>query len=169
VISLIIKNQNLIAFRTIDKSLLIRVLFFLFISFWCIGFLLPTFYSIQNPVINFFLKNIYATVCHQENSKCIAIGSGQMFVCARCAGIYFGGLLAVVSILVFYIPFIRKKFLILSILPLLCDVFFTTVGIYNYSQTLSFATGFVFGTASFFVILYELEFFFNQKLIKGYE
>ena len=168
-ISYTIKNHNLIKAGTIDKSLLLRVLILFSLSFWCIGFLLPTFYSIQNPVIQFFLKNIYSTVCHQENSKCISIGSGQMFVCARCAGIYFGGLFAVISSLVFDTPFIRNRFLFLSVLPLLTDVLLSTINIYNYSQILAFITGILFGTVLFLVILYELENFFKQKLIKGYE
>jgi uncharacterized membrane protein len=169
VISSTIKNQNLITTEIIDKSILLRVFILFSLSFWCIGFLLPTFYSIQNPVIQFFLKNIYASVCHQENSKCISIGSGQMFVCARCAGIYFGGLFAVILSLVFDSPLIGNRFLFLSVLPLLTDVFFTTINIYKYSKTFSFITGILFGTVLFLVILNELENFLKQGLIKRYE
>jgi uncharacterized membrane protein len=169
VISSIIKNQNLITIGSIDKSLLLRIIIFFSLSFWCIGFLLPIFYSVQNPVVFFFVKNIYASVCHQVNSKCITIGSGQMFVCARCAGIYFGGLTAVVLSLVLFTPFIGNRFLFLSVLPLLTDVFFTTIKIYNYSQILAFSTGILFGIVLSLVILSELENFFNQKLVKGYE
>ena len=92
-----------------------------------------------------------------------------MFVCARCTGIYFGGLIAIASSLVMHTPFIINRFLILAILPLLFDIFITTVGIYNYSQALAFITGILFGTVLCLVILNELENIFKQNLIKRYE
>lgn len=71
--------------------------------------------------------------------------------------------------LVLFTPFIGNRFLFLSVLPLLTDVFFTTIKIYNYSQILAFSTGILFGIVLSLVILSELENFFNQKLVKGYE
>jgi uncharacterized membrane protein len=80
-----------------------------------------------------------------------------MLVCARCAGIYFGAFISAIFSLFIFIPFISKKLLMISILPLLLDVFFTTTGVYSYSQFLSFVTGIIFGIAICLFTMEELE------------
>jgi uncharacterized membrane protein len=120
------------------------------------GFLMPLITSIENPFINYLLKRLYSTTCHQEGLKCISIGNDKMLVCARCAGIYFGAFISAIFALFIIFPFISNKILLISILPLLMDVFLTSSGIYSYSQFLSFATGVIFGIVIFLFTMEEL-------------
>jgi len=127
------------------------------LAIWITGFLLPLITTLDNPFANFFLKRLYSTVCHQENFKCISFGNDKMLVCARCAGIYFGAFITSISSLFFIVPFISKKILMISILPLMMDVFLTTSGVYTYSQALSFMTGIIFGIVIYLFTILELE------------
>jgi uncharacterized membrane protein len=129
----------------------------LFLATWITGFLLPIVTTIENPFINFLLKRIYSPVCHQENLKCISIGSSKMLVCARCTGIYFGALITAISSLFITIPFVSKKILMIAILPLIADVLLTSIGLYSYSQLLSFMTGILFGAVIYLFTILELE------------
>ena len=92
-----------------------------------------------------------------------------MLVCARCAGIYSGALIAGVLSLFMIVPSISSRVLILSVLPLGIDVLFTFTGIYTYSQSLAFITGLTFGGIGYLLILSELENLFWNKLYLGNE
>ena len=116
---------------------------------------------------NFLLSKIYSTVCHQESAKCISIGSASMLVCARCAGIYSGALTAGLFTLLLIVPSISLKVFMLSLIPLVIDVFFTFTGVYGYSQSLAFATGLVFGGVMYLFLLNELENLFSNKTFSG--
>jgi uncharacterized membrane protein len=118
---------------------------------------------------NFLLSKIYSTVCHQESAKCISIGGASMLVCARCAGIYAGALTAGYLTLILITPSINLKVFILSLIPLLIDVFFTFTGVYVYSQILAFATGSIFGIAVYLFLQSELENLFVNNLYPGNE
>jgi uncharacterized membrane protein len=43
---------------------------------------------------------LYRPGCHQITDRCLDLGFGPMAVCARCAGLYFGGTLALAWTLV---------------------------------------------------------------------
>ena len=115
----------------------------------------------------FLLSKIYSSVCHQESAKCISIGGASMLVCARCAGIYFGALTAGLLSLILIVPSISRRIFMLSLIPLLIDVFFTFTGVYNYSQGMAFATGLIFGNVVYLFLLSELENLFSNKLYWG--
>jgi len=87
-----------------------------------------------------------------------------MLVCARCAGIYSGALIAGLLSLLLIVPSISRRILILSSIPLAMDVFFTFTGVYNYSQLLAFATGLAFGGIIYLLIVSELENLFSNKI-----
>jgi len=57
----------------------------------------------------------------------------------------------------------------LSLIPLVIDVFFTLTGAYVYSQSLAFTTGLAFGGIVYLLILSELENLFWNKLYLGNE
>jgi uncharacterized membrane protein len=118
---------------------------------------------------NFLLSKSYSTVCHQESTKCISLGSDTMLVCARCAGIYFGALLAGLLGLFYTIPLLSIKVLMVSAIPLLADVFLTLSGVYAYSQLAAFATGLIFGSVVYLFVLKELENLFSNKSLMGNE
>jgi uncharacterized membrane protein len=92
-----------------------------------------------------------------------------MLVCARCAGIYSGALIAGVLSLFMIVPSISRKVFMLSLIPLVIDVFFTLTGAYVYSQSLAFTTGLAFGGIVYLLILSELENLFWNKLYLGNE
>ena len=146
-----------------------RFLLLSFLSIWILGFLLPAISSSNNLMAKFILSKIYSTVCHQESAKCISISGASMLVCARCAGIYAGALTAGLFSLILIVPSISRKVFKFSLIPLVIDVFFTLTGIYNYSQSLAFATGFIFGNVVYLFLLSELENLFSNKLYLGNE
>jgi uncharacterized membrane protein len=151
------KNFKIISLKPDHKLFLIRFFILLLLVIWMAGFLLPLITSIENPFINYVIKRLYSTTCHQESFKCISIGNDKMLVCARCAGIYFGALISAIFGL-FIIPlFVSKKLLLISIVPLLLDVLLTSSGVYSYSQFLSFATGIIFGIAIYLFTFEELK------------
>jgi hypothetical protein len=57
---------------------------------------------------------------------------------------------------------ISLKVLIISSVPLLLDVCFTFLGIYDYSQTIALMTGLAVGGIIYLILLTELEKFYNQ-------
>ncbi|MCU0364916.1 MAG: DUF2085 domain-containing protein [Ignavibacteriaceae bacterium] len=146
-----------------------RLLFLFLLSILTIGFLLPTITSIDNSLSNFLLTKVYSTVCHQESAKCISIGGASMLVCARCAGIYAGALVSGLFSLLTLVRPISTKVLILSVIPLVIDVFFTFTGVYNYSQSIAFASGLAFGGILYLLVIAELENLFSNKSFKGNE
>ena len=92
-----------------------------------------------------------------------------MLVCARCAGIYSGALLAGLLSLIMIIPLIGGRVLVLSSIPLASDVFLTFTGVYNYSQGFAFATGLVFGCIAYLISISKLEELFSNKSFMGNE
>lgn len=92
-----------------------------------------------------------------------------MLVCARCAGIYLGAFIAGLSSLIFIAPLINRRVLILFALPLVIDVLFTFIGVYTYSKSVAFVTGFIFGGPAYLVVILELENLFSNKMYKGNE
>jgi len=159
-----INNSTELLFEHKPKIILMRLLLLSFLSIWIYGFLISSITSINNSVLNFLLSRIYSNVCHQESAKCISIGSASMLVCARCAGIYSGALIAGLISLLLIVPSISRRVLILSSIPLAMDVFFTFTGVYNYSQFLAFATGLAFGGIIYLLIVSELENLFSNKI-----
>lgn len=129
-----------------------KIILFLFISFWCIGFAYPLsrLIGLSNPILEFFLKNSYGNVCHQQHDKLLEISGIKLFVCWRCAGIYLGAFTAS-----FFDLFISKKILITNFLflassiPMLVDVTLYSLGIYSYSNWTAFLTGMVFAFITF--------------------
>lgn len=162
-------NSTELIFEHRPKIILMRFLLLSFLSFWILGFLLPAISSANNLMTNFLLSKIYSTVCHQESAKCISIGSTSMLVCARCAGIYAGALIAGLLSLLTNRPSISRRVLIFSSIPLAIDVFLTFTGVYKYSQSLAFTTGLAFGGIVYLLILSELENLFFNKPFKGNE
>jgi uncharacterized membrane protein len=151
------------------NSTLIRLLLLSFLILWTIGFLQPTFLTQNNSLANYFLAKIYSRVCHQESSKCIIIANESMLVCARCAGIYFGAMIAGLLTLIHSIPELKLKVLLIASIPLLLDVCLTFLGVYKYSPTIAFITGLAFGSVIYLFLLSELENLFSNKSINRNE
>ena len=155
--------------RTFPTTFLIKILFVSIVIIWILGFLYPILFNKQFDLTNYIFRRIYSPVCHQDHNKCITINSNEMFVCARCAGIYFGALIAGLSALIFQFTSIKIKTLLIFLVPLIVDVSFTTAGIYSYSKTLAFTTGLIFGSIVSLFLLYEIENLFLNKPIQKNE
>ena len=140
-----------------------KFLFIFLVTIWIVGFISPNLFNTQNTITNYILKRIYSPVCHQDHNKCIIINSNPTLICARCAGIYFGALIAGIVSVFFLSRSIKIKTLLLVLLPIAIDVTFTTLGFYSYSKTLAFFTGLIFGTIVFLFLLNEFQSLFLNK------
>ncbi len=143
----------------------IKFLLFFLIAVWISGFLVEFFIKDLPALALFhpFLNKTYSGVCHQDPNKLISCENAHMLVCARCAGIYFGAFFS--SLLAFfYVPEfkLKSKYLIYASAPVLLDVILTTIGVYAYTKTAAFLTGFLLGSISFFYILGSLQMFFED-------
>jgi uncharacterized membrane protein len=106
-------------------------------------------------------------VCHQNFEKCLTINGIQMLVCARCAGIYSGALIAAVIFLVVTYSFSTMKLFLLALLLMLLDVVFTNLLIYTYIKPFSFITGLFVGSTGYTIILKQFENFLIEKFMQN--
>lgn len=97
------------------------------------------------------------------------IADESMFVCARCTGIYLGALIVGLITFNYKIPHFGLNLLLLALVPLFIDVFFTTVGFYTYSKFVALSTGLIFGSVVYLILINELENYFSIKSINRNE
>lgn len=141
-----------------NKTRIVSILLFILLLIWNLGIFSPALKFISNNIIQAipFLKISYSKVCHQIPEKSMTINSSYILVCSRCTGIYIGALLT--SLIMILLNLSKNKstiklFLFSSLLMLL-DVISYNLGIYGYSKTIAFSTGFLLGSV---VILYIRE------------
>jgi len=146
------------------KLILLKLFLFVSSVIWLTGIVSPCFdYDIFKAVYP-FQKQFYSVVCHQDINKSFSCSNIFFLVCARCSGIYLGT--ALTSFIVIFInrPLkIKTKLLVLFTLPLMADVLFTTINIYNYNKIISSITGLFFGSIVFLYILSAIENLLLQK------
>ncbi len=159
---LLLKLKTILISRKI-----LRVFIFLSLSIWCLGIISdliianPAYAAVSHPV----LKKIYGTVCHQIDDKTFSFNGQKLFVCARCTGIYLGALItSFISLFYFRKINFGMKLLYASMLPMLLDVIFTSIGFYSYIKYLAFSTGIFFGSIVFIYILAAIENNFINKI-----
>ena len=63
---------------------------------WTAGIVIAPWLSAQDSTLGGWLRLVYRPGCHQIADRCLDLGLGPMAVCARCAGLYLGGTLALV-------------------------------------------------------------------------
>ena len=61
---------------------------------WTAGVVLAPWLAAHDSVLGGWLRLLYRPGCHQISDRCLDLGFGPMAVCARCAGLYLGGTLA---------------------------------------------------------------------------
>jgi len=72
----------------------------------------------------------YRPMCHQLPDRCFDLGAGPLAVCARCTGLYVGGLLGLVlPVIVGRTPRLGLRTLIVSALPSVIDFAFGVAGL----------------------------------------
>jgi uncharacterized membrane protein len=77
------------------------------------------------------LRQLYAPVCHQLPARSQAVGDGHQAVCARCTGLYLGGIAGLVvaaGLVVGRGRRIRPIWLALAVAPTLADALLPWVG-----------------------------------------
>lgn len=142
------------------------IIFFIFICLWCFGIISPIIfqhekaYQLAKP----FLNLTYSQVCHQSHEKTLSFGGENILVCSRCAGIYLGIFLTgLFSLILTKTPMRIFYFLLLSLLLMLIDVSFTTLGIYNYSKLVALLTGLFLGSTLLLFVLDQLNYLKTQS------
>lgn len=109
---------------------------------------------------------LYSTTCHQIEQKSYNCEGVYFLVCARCTGIYLGSFTAsVITIFTAMVGVINFKNLITFSFPMMLDVLFVSIGVYEYNKIIASATGFLFGSTIFLYILHNVEFFLNNKIV----
>ena len=61
---------------------------------WTAGVVLAPWLAAHDSILGGWLHLLYRPGCHQIADRCLDLGFGPMAVCARCAGLYLGGLIA---------------------------------------------------------------------------
>jgi uncharacterized membrane protein len=64
---------------------------------WTGGVVLAPWLSAHDSVLGGWLRLLYRPGCHQMAERCLDIGFGPLAVCARCAGLYLGVCLGLLS------------------------------------------------------------------------
>ena len=164
--------MSLPSMRVFFKKKNIRALFFIAVLLWCLGFssqsLFPNtaFAAVSYPIF----KRVYGTVCHQLDIKTFNFMGHNLFVCARCTGIYLGALLtSFLSIIFFPKLKLGLKLLYAAILPVIFDVVMSSFNFYRYSKYIAFSTGLFFGSVVFLYILETVENYFSSNRINDHE
>jgi uncharacterized membrane protein len=142
------------------KALYIKLIFAALIIVWYAGIYYKIFFpdDSSNVFPGILLDRLYSLVCHQENAKSFFVAGQKLEVCARCTGIYTGGL--IFSIAALLIPALKPrsaKGLILAIFPMAADVLLYSIGIYDYSIWVAFTTGLILGSAAILYIFTGIE------------
>jgi uncharacterized membrane protein len=137
----------------------IRFIIFLSLLLWCLGFTYASLFPKSQMIILYPLfKQFYSSVCHQIDYKTIQLNGINFLVCARCSGIYFGGLVA--SILFLFSSkshSIEINYLFIAAFPMLIDVILYSTGVYQYSKLIALGSGLLFGFVAISILLIIIE------------
>jgi uncharacterized membrane protein len=142
-----------------------KLLLFLAILVWCLGIFSEWLLPINNNILFAipFLKNSFSLVCHQLRDRLITSNNCETLVCARCTGIYLGLLLSSFVMLFIHLKIsLHIKYFFIAAMPLVSDVIFYSINIYQYSRTIAFCTGLLFGSIGFLYLYNVLNQLFNE-------
>jgi uncharacterized membrane protein len=138
------------------------------LAIWVLGIFIELIMSIF-PSLTFihpFLKLAYSNVCHQQPEKLINFEYGKTLTCARCTGIYLGGLSAAIALI--FIKVNRKignKLFPAAIGLIVIDVLMYSTGAYAYSKIIALLSGLFLGSIVIYYFYIGInEFFIEKKL-----
>jgi len=60
---------------------------------YCAGIVLAPWLEHRGSAAGSWLRLAFAPTCHQQPDRCLDLGGGRLAVCARCSGLYAGGVL----------------------------------------------------------------------------
>lgn len=117
---------------------------------FCCGVVLAPWLESRGSAMGSVLRLGYSPACHQMPDRCLDLGFGPWAVCARCAGLYAGGLAG----LLFSVVSGRRvrpplKWIIVALIPSLVDFALAFSGLPSLSNwprfVLALAPGFLVG------------------------
>ena len=143
----------------------VRYLLFIFVLIFNLFVFEPVILGDNSlsKMLTLFLHKPFSLICHQQHDKLITINNASTLVCARCAGIYLGGLLGNIYLFFRRSNYTRMKLFVLASLPMLLDVVFYSIGLYNYSKIIAFSTGLIFGFFMMLVMFNGIENFLSEN------
>lgn len=133
----------------------IKIILLTGLVLWNIGIFSPCLIGKDNLFTYHLIKFFYSPVCHQKIEKSFTCNHLQFMVCARCTGIYFGAMITAFLNLLPVTVSISKRLFFYSTIPMIIDIIFINLGVYNYNKVISFITGNIFG-ASVFIFIFEV-------------
>lgn len=152
------KRMSMILASTVRNKYInfYAVRFFFFAAAVLLNLLVYYDLFFDNSFFHLLVENLFGTVCHQQDEKLLSFAGITTIVCSRCSGIYTGFLISTIYSLIAYKKKITGslKIVYFASLPMLLDVISVQVGLYYYSSTSAFITGFLFG---FFLYLFFIE------------
>ncbi|MGD8306100.1 MAG: DUF2085 domain-containing protein [Ignavibacteria bacterium] len=153
-------NNRIHSTSSQQKIKSVRILFFSLLFIWCLGFsfpvLTPSFEG--KTLIKPIIAHSYSLVCNQSHTANIFSENSHLLVCARCAGIYIGALIAITLLLMSSLRInLKIKSLFALSAPLVIDALSVRIGLYPYSKIVAMITGVLFGGAMLLYILNTIE------------
>lgn len=64
---------------------------------YCAGIVLAPWLEHRGSAAGSWLRLAFAPTCHQQPERCLDLGAGRLAVCARCSGLYAGGVLGLLA------------------------------------------------------------------------
>jgi uncharacterized membrane protein len=113
---------------------------------WTAGVVLAPWLAAHDSVLGGWLRLLYRPGCHQIADRCLDLGFGPMAVCARCAGLYLGGTLALLWTTARNLAF-RPRPLWLAVVaaPTVLDFFAGQIGFPSFGNWTRFAVALPLG------------------------
>jgi uncharacterized membrane protein len=113
---------------------------------WTAGVVLAPWLAAHDSISGGWLRLLYRPGCHQIADRCLDLGFGPMAVCARCAGFYLGGTLALLWTLAWNRPS-RPRPLWLAVVatPTVIDFVAGQLGLPSLGNWLRFTTALPLG------------------------
>jgi uncharacterized membrane protein len=126
--------------RTPRPSRLVLGLATALAALWTAGVVLAPWLTAHGSVLGGWLRLLYRPGCHQITDRCLDLGFGPIAVCARCAGLYLGGTLALVWTTVRNRPFRpRPVWLAVVVAPTVLDFAAGQIGLPSLGNWTRFA------------------------------
>lgn len=116
---------------------------------FCVGFILVPYAESQGLGFGRLLRMAYRPGCHQMPQRCLDLGSGPLAVCARCAGLYVGGLVGVaISAASGRCLRFQPRWLAIALIPSVIDFSAGIVGLPSLSNWMRFGISLPVGVLS---------------------
>ena len=94
---------------------------------FCAGIVVAPLLEARGHAAGSWLRWAYSPLCHQLAGRSVELAGEPLAVCARCTGLYLGGLLGLLLGLM-RVPAPRRAWLVVAVLPTVLDSVFKVLG-----------------------------------------